>query len=161
MIKETISRDVRTDLLYKEFSFDTRAEYVSLSVSCAVNSKAECLEDGSEWKLNGAGAWVEQPSAKKLMAELYDEMSQLPHELTITVGAGTTLTVKRTVLGGAVSDDTTFIGIGIVYHRDVLEITVLPEGSTVKVNGVLLEGTGYTVGMGSDIDIVSAAAGGD
>ncbi|MHB1152105.1 MAG: hypothetical protein ACYCWE_09590 [Eubacteriales bacterium] len=159
MIKETISRDVRTDLLYKEFSFDTRAEYVGLPSACAINSKADCLEDGSEWRLNGAGAWIEQPSIKKILTEIYDEMSQYPHDLSITVGAGTTLTVKRTSLGGAVADNTTFSESGIVYNRDALEITVLPEGSTVEVNGVLLEGTGYIVGTGSDIAVVSAVGG--
>ncbi len=68
MIKETISRDVRTDLLYKEFSFDERTENTSLPVTCAVNSKATCIEDGSVWKFNGAETWVEQVEKVKLLA---------------------------------------------------------------------------------------------
>ncbi|MHB1153573.1 MAG: hypothetical protein ACYCWE_20880 [Eubacteriales bacterium] len=122
-----------------------------------IKTGSTCRETDTrkEYVFNGT-AWDLQPSLKEILTEIYDEMSQYPHELTITVGAETTLTVKRTVLGGAVTDDTTFSGSGIVYNRDVLEITVLPEGSTVEVNGELLEGTGYMVGTGADIDIVSA-----
>ena len=125
------------------------------SAGIPTGANLEETDTNKEYRFDGF-EWVEKPSVKKILTEIYDEMSQYPHDLDITVGAGTTLTVKRTVLGGAVADDTTFSGSGIVYNRDVLEITVLPEGSIVTVNGVLLEGTGYMVGTGADFLIVSA-----
>lgn len=74
MIKEVISRDFMTDIEYRKYDFDTRAEAASLPTATAKFSDACCLEDGSGWKLNGSGVWTELPDDPR---KLYDALCEI------------------------------------------------------------------------------------